>query len=348
MKLFIVGASHQWSIESYYLKHLSKIPDLEIKLFSTSDFEATFLNLRFRLERRISPNKNQYYKLLNLYLLDAIEEFSPDVIVMFKGMEVYPQTLLQLKSRGIKLTNFNPDHPFLFVSRGSGNKNVRDSIGSYDLHFCYSLLVKERIEKEYGLPTFYLPFGYELSEDDFKKVEGEKEILKVCFIGNPDAIRAAHLQYLLKQGLPVDVYGHDWEKYLRKSDFSLLTIYPPVFGLEFWRTVRKYRVQLNIFREHNAGSHNMRTFEIPAVGGVQLAPFSSEHADFFKENEEIFFYQSLQELEEKIKFLLHTPISDMEAIRTQARKRSLVSAYSYEARAMQVYETLLGSSNNNS
>jgi spore maturation protein CgeB len=347
MRLLIVGATESWSIETHYLKYLRQMEGLTVEVVSSSEIAKPYQTLIYKVINRLSPNYNPYHQTVNQSLLQRAQLFRPDAILVFKGMEIYPQTLLQLRSLGIKLVNYNPDHPFLFVSRGSGNKNVRDNVGNYDLHLCYSLQIKQQIEKEYGLKAIHLPFGFELPEEDFKRVEREEELLKTCFIGNPDATRVQYLQYLLKNGLPVDVYGHNWAKHIREKKNSLLTIYPAVYGLEFWRTVRKYRVQLNIFREHNAGSHNMRTFEIPAVGGVQLAPFSSEHTDFFKENEEIFFYQSLEGLEEKIKFLLHTPISDMEAIRTQARKRSLVSAYSYEARAMQVYEILLGLCNNN-
>jgi len=340
MKLLIVGATEPWSIESHYLKYLRQMEGLEVDVVSTSELLRSYRSLTHKVINRLSPNYNPYHQSLNQLLLQRAQLFQPDVLLVFKGMEVYPQTLRQLRSWGIKLANYNPDHPFLFVGRGSGNKNVTYSIGLYDLHFCYSLLVKQRIEQEYCLPAIHLPFGYELSEEDFRAVEGEKEILKICFIGNPDAIRVEHLQYLLKQGLPIDVYGHDWEQHLRKSDFPLLTIYPAVYGLEFWRTARKYRVQLNIFRKHNEGSHNMRTFEMPAVGGIELSMHSLEQEFFFKESGEIFLYRNLVELYLKSKSILEMPSSLISEIRADARGKSLDSHYSYENRAWELFMSI--------
>ena len=70
----------------------------------------------------------------------------------------------------------------------------------------------------------------------------------------------------------------------------MFCVYPIASRPDFWRKNQEYRVQLNLFRQYNEGSHNMRTFEIPAVGGIQLTEYSTEQADFFKEGEEIFSF----------------------------------------------------------
>ena len=54
---------------------------------------------------------------------------------------------------------------------------------------------------------------------------------------------------------------------------------------------RSYAV-INIFREQNYRSHNMKTFEIPAYGGIQFSQYSKEVSSFFKNNRSIFFYSS--------------------------------------------------------
>jgi spore maturation protein CgeB len=340
MRLLIVGATESWSIEIHYLKYLYQMEGLVVDVVSTSDLALSYRSLTYKVINRLSPNFNPYHQAFNQLLLQRAQVFQPDVLLVFKGMEVYPQTLSQLRSGGIKLANYNPDHPFLFVGRGSGNQNVKNSVGNYDLHFCYSLLVKQRIEKEYGIPAIPLPFGFELSEEDFKKVEHEKEVMKVCFIGNPDATRIEYLQQLLKEGLPIDVYGHDWDRHFQKSNFPLLTIFPAVYGLEFWRTARKYRVQLNIFRKHNEGAHNMRTFEIPAVGGIMLAPESQDHRKFFLEGKEIFLYSSIKDAIEKAEMIMNLSYEDAILIRNNALNRSKRSEYSYQNRAVQVLNTL--------
>ncbi|HLA58421.1 MAG TPA: glycosyltransferase, partial [Puia sp.] len=86
--------------------------------------------------------------------------------------------------------------------------------------------------------------------------------------------------------------------------------------------------------------HNMRTFEIPGAGGIQLAPYSEEHASFFNENTEIFLYRDQQELLKHVEYLMNGSPEAANKIRTAARSRSLDSKYSYKDRASIVYRTL--------
>ena len=51
---------------------------------------------------------------------------------------------------------------------------------------------------------------------------------------------------------------------------------------DFWKVLRKYRVQLNLMRPHNLDSHNMRSIEVPAVGGIGLFPDTPDHERFFE------------------------------------------------------------------
>ncbi|WP_457825271.1 glycosyltransferase family protein, partial [Staphylococcus aureus] len=67
----------------------------------------------------------------------------------------------------------------------------------------------------------------------------------------------------VEAGLPIDVYGLNWDRHLAPS--PLLRLNGFVSGDDLLRTLRRYRVQLNVFRPHNGGSHNMRSFEVPAA-----------------------------------------------------------------------------------
>ena len=42
-------------------------------------------------------------------------------------------------------------------------------------------------------------------------------------------------------------------------------------------------------RIHNPDSHNMRSFEVPGVGGIMVAPDTKEHRIFFEVGKEIFY-----------------------------------------------------------
>jgi spore maturation protein CgeB len=77
----------------------------------------------------------------------------------------------------------------------------------------------------------------------------------------------------------------------------------------------------------------MRTFEIPAVGGIQLAPYSVEHEMFFEEGKEIFLYRTTEELIMKAWHILGLSEEEASSIRENALKRCSLDDYSYEGRS---------------
>jgi spore maturation protein CgeB len=335
MRVLIVGSNMHWAIERYFVKYLSQYgatvfqyvaPDIVFKYHSKNLFNKLLFKSKIKTG----------YREVNLGLLQKANEIKPDIIWVFKGMEIFPQTLLELKRRQFKLANFNPDHPFIIISSGSGNKNVTESVGLFDLHFCYHLQLQKEIEERFHIPTVFLPFAYEESDLVYTDPASIVEIKKVCFQGNPDAYRVGMLSLLADAGFAIDIYGQGWQK-TRLVKASGVEIHEIATRPEFWKKNQEYRVQLNLFRQYNVGSHNMRTFEIPAVGGIQLTEYSDEQARFFKEDYEIFFFRIKEELIKKTSELLNMPADKIGSIRNQARKRSLESGYSFADRALTVY-----------
>ena len=224
MRILIIGSQEIWAIENLYNKYLNQ-NGAESEIYPIHDlfYDFYYKNIFNKLLFRINPSF--IYGKLNDDLLKFILLHSFDIVWVFKGMEIYPTTLKAIRDNGIKLVNYNPDHPFYFSGKGSGNANVLNSIACYDLHFCYHNQVMQRIKGEYGIPCHYLPFGYEPVNINFP-VESE-ELLKACFIGNPDNIRANYIQALIDHGIPVDVYGNEWDKYLKLADNT--GVFPAIY-----------------------------------------------------------------------------------------------------------------------
>ena len=337
MKILIVGANSNYAIERFYLKYLAEIPGVQVELFEAQNMflsyyqKSLFTKIIFRL------GYQNIYDKINSALSERIVTMEPEIIFVFKGMEIYPKTLRWAKSKGIKLVNYNPDNPFIFSGRGSGNSNISNSISLYDLHFTYNLEVKKIIEDKYNIPAYWLPFGFDIPEGLFESISDLKEIIKTSFVGNPDRNRVKFLYGLAEKGIAVDLYGNNWEKFLHHKNIN---IYHAVYGSEFWQMIRQYRVQLNPLRKHNLDSHGMRSFEIPAIGGIMLAPVTSEHIKFFKDGEESFFYMDPEDAVLKINDVLSLSQNEANKIRNNAREKSLSSGYSYKHRVNELYKIL--------
>jgi spore maturation protein CgeB len=271
----------------------------------------------------------------------VVEDFGPDIIWVFKGMEISPDSLSWAKSKGIRLVSYNPDNPFIFTGKGSGNSNVTKSIGLYDMHFTYNRSIQKRIQSDYDARTAILPFGFDISEGLFRQCSEMPEILKACFLGNPDDQRADFINKLAEAGVSMDVYGNFWDKFI---DHRNITIYPAVYGDQLWMKLRQYRVQLNLMRIHNEDSHNMRTFEVPGIGGIMVAPDTPEHREYWENGKEVFLFKDLESCISQIRMVLSLPSQQADDIRIAARIKSIDSGYSYRDRAVfvkQEFEKLL-------
>ncbi|MCA0396372.1 MAG: glycosyltransferase [Bacteroidetes bacterium] len=336
MRICIVGSEKVWSIDKLYYKYLVE-EGIDVAMFPAHDLFHDYYYKSFVNKILYRTGISGILNGINSSFLQFVEEFKPDVVWVFKGMEISPKTLSFLHEREVFLVNYNPDNPFLFTGRGSGNRNITASIPYYDLFFTYDALIAERLKKEFGKSVEILPFGYELEEADFESAKEKDEAIKLCFLGNPDKYRAAFILQLAEKikssGGQVVVVGNHWNTFI--PDNSEIQVHPPVYGSAFWSTLRRYRVQLNIMRPHNLYSHNMRSFEIPAVGGIMLTPQTDDHARYFENGESAFFYKDLNEAAEKALYLLNMPVDDANLVRTKARGVSLANGYSYKERALQ-------------
>ncbi|HEY4290076.1 MAG TPA: glycosyltransferase [Puia sp.] len=331
MKILLVGSDYVWSIERVYRKYLLEAGADTVQLFAAQNLFYSYYN-RSLLHKALSrAGLSGIYKRINGLLLKEIDSMRPDVIWVFKGMEVMPSLLRICREKGIPLANFNGDNPFIFSGRGSGNRNVIEGLPLYDMHMTYNLKIREEIEEKYNIRTELLPFGFDVSDEVYAACRREEEVKKICFLGNPDSTRISFIKELAGAGMSIDIYGApEWAEL---ASLPLISVFPPVYEDGFWKNLRRYRVQLNLMRPHNEDSHNMRSFEIPGIGGIMLAPATTEHKLFFKDGCEAFLFNDNRECVEKAAYILSLSREEADKIRDQARKRSLIDGYTYRQRA---------------
>ena len=332
-RILIVGSDEQWSLERIYIKYLKELGVETMhypaqSIFYKFYYKSIFNKLLFK------SGLSGIFKKISNGLLKQASEFKPDLIWFFKGMEIEPGMLKQLKKQDYFLVNYNPDNPFYFSGTGSGNRNISASIGIYNLHLSYDREIRDRITREFKVPCEMLPFGFELSDKLYEECRKQEEVVKLCFLGNPDRNRVQFIEKLA-DSLPVDVYGNDWDKYTSHPNIKC---FGPVYQDGFWKTLYRYRVQLNIMRPHNPASHNMRSFEIAGVGGIGLYPNTPDHRDYWKDEYIIFLYNNVEDCADRAKSLLNLHKEDATKIRDRARSHSLKQGHSYAQRTRQVLD----------
>ena len=265
MKILFLGAFGKGALENFYVDGFSQFPVTLDKFDITEKYyQKISSSLVNRVVNKLMPD--YFFGEINDALLAYVKGKNYDVVLVFKGLTLRPDTLAQLKKQTTLLCCYNPDHPFRFYSAGSGNKNILDSIAVYDLYINYARSVSAEMAKRYPVKVATIPFGYD--SRPFQKLKADWLTAlheKIIFIGSFDMERARFLKAMDDENLLI--FGDQkWRS--RTSAFRSLRIAYAGRGLydeEYKLANQSAFASLNILRKQNLEeqSHNMRSFEVP-------------------------------------------------------------------------------------
>jgi len=106
----------------------------------------------------------------------------------------------------------------------------------------------------------------------------------------------------------VRIWGNGWSRSPHFRTKPKLISDTSIYYYELADVISHTKCSLGLLRQGAGDFHTQRTFEIPACGSLQFAPRNDEILSFFKEDQEIICYASLEELTEKVAFYLrHDP-----------------------------------------
>ena len=333
-KLVIIGSDHPAALEMIFQKELQQ-KGYKVSIFPAQTFFLGFYNQSIWNKIIFRLGWSRIITSIQIMIKQFIDCENPSFVIIFKGMEVKPSTLIWMKKRGILICNYNPDHPFIFSGKGSGNKYITHSVSLFDYYVSYADDVVSRILAG-GVKSFKLPFGFDASGFLLEELDSKDEIMKCCFLGNADEFRVEFLNRLSNLGLEIDVFGENWHEF---NTAKGIKIGPAIYGREFWKILQMYSVQLNLLRPHNCNSHNMRSFDIPGAGGIMLAPSTDDHKSFFQEGIEIFLFDSFETAFEKANFILNLSYDERQLIRRAARARA-VKFHKYKDRVNELIKQI--------
>jgi len=230
------------------------------------------------------------------WLVAATKDIKPDLVYIVKGKTISPKTLEEVKKHlgYAPLVNFNPDSPWDLANR---SKRLLDSIPLYDVHFTWSTKLVNRFKSAGAKSAYYLPFAYDQQLHFPIAVAATDPQFDAVFVGTYSAQRDEILGSLTD--FKIGIWGNDWKKASHVPKNWLQS--GAVYGEEAIRVLNQGAIAINILRPQNEGSHNMRTFEIPASSHLMLTTRSQEQSQWFTEGEEMECYADVQELKEKIR-----------------------------------------------
>ena len=314
--ILIVGSSLDYSLEKCYFRNFKYLGYNNIEIFSLDEK----LILKFLTKFNFLLFKKIYYFICRFLIRKFFKKKKYDLVLIFKGMQFDLKTLTFLKKNSpAKWVNIYTDNPFYYESPTSTSLEVLNCIKFYDL-FClpYKGILLDRLEKYKVKKKLFLPFGYDPFIHNIQKNNSYNKMIN--FIGSFDAYRLSIINNIKKYS--INIYGNGWSfKKIFNHNYNNF-----IFRKKLSSVIGNSAISINILRKQDVGSHNMKTFEIPAMGGLMLTTRSAEQNDFFPENKSCFMFEGTKELEKKIDYILNNP-KIAKKVRVKGIKLSKFHAY---------------------
>lgn len=212
---------------------------------------------------------------------------SSDLALVVKGPFLNARVISHMRTRfRCPVVCWNPDSPFdaAMSNRGSG---IRQAIRAYDAYITWADELAERLS---AVAERVLVFPFAWDPRIVRPAAGTGVAAgRIVFIGVGTGERIAMLRSL--RHLHPMVFGNNW------PEIPGVEIHPAVHGREFCGIVGEAKWNLNLLRPQNARSHNMRTFELVGAGGVQVAPYTTDHRRFLGDDSRTVLFEDTEELE---------------------------------------------------
>jgi spore maturation protein CgeB len=260
-----------------------------------------------RCEARLRGLNSIFRRPLAARLRGVLTQRRADVVLVFKGTELHPDSIGELKRAfGGRWANWFPDDPHaLAVSTALSP--------AYDAFFTHDSSSVEP-HRRAGARAHYLSFGCEPAYHRPLAVAAPWRSA-VTFVGSRDPARARVLADVADLG--IRTWGPRWPA-------------GPVYGDDFIRALAGASVGLNIHQHFGPAGDparygtgaNMRLFELAAVGTPQLSDAKADIARHFAPDREIVLYRSVAELREQARALLADD-ERRRALAAAARTRAL-------------------------
>lgn len=312
---------------NHILDGFLSLKDLEIKVL---DQNITYRpsSLPSKIFKKLKIPRD--FDNLNGRLLDMIKIYNPDIIFIVKGNLIHAKVLAHISNTypATKLVSWSLDDMFawhnrsLFYTLGLKFYDFVFTSKSYNIDELKSLGAKTVI-------FLYQAFSQKYHKP-YRLNANLGQVIDILFIGFAEKSRFEYLEYLASNNLKISVYGSGWNKKKYTKHHNNQEIHPyDLIGDDYARAISNAKITLCFLRKANRDLHTSRSIEIPAIGGFMVAERTDEHKVLFEEDKEAVYFDSKEELLEKVMYYLKNE-SAREFIRSAGHRRCLEEDYSYD------------------
>jgi spore maturation protein CgeB len=258
----------------------------------------------------------------------------PDLVMVVGNVQVLYGVLAFLRSlRPCKIVLYWPDTLINLTSY------QKESATLYDAVATYSSSTIEAFKQIGFREALFFPFAGDV-EFLGSALPGNDFAYDISFAGGWRPEREATLASIVHAfpELKVLIKGTDWERFCTRKELLKFCEPKPVYGKNFGDFIRQSRINLNVIDDTNYPAANMRFFEVPAVGGLQLSSSCPEMENILLDKEDILYYRNESEMLNQVNWVLNNP-AEASRIRQSAREK-IAREHTYSLRIQKLLSTI--------
>lgn len=316
MKVLIVGDYHSRLYEEAFYNSFKSLN------FATEKFSwwQYFKGYQYGLEDKSDILKKIYYKFQNKFLIGPtlfkinkdlykkVQDFEPDLVFIYRGTHIWPQTIKKIKDLGVVVFGYNNDDPFGKKYWKYVWRNFVSSIKLYDHLFVYRHKNAQDLSK-LGYYNFSQLRSYYIKEDNYiiPNASNERFNADVSFVGHfEDDGRDECLKYLIDNGVRVKIFGGESWFNSRYYNFFINNLgkISNLNKVDYNLSLNCAKICLVFLSKRNNDTYTRRCFEIPAAGSLMLSEYTQDLDSLFKQGVEADYFCSKEELLDKVKYYL--------------------------------------------
>lgn len=335
MRVLLVGSGEAHHIGAFFQKALTALGHEQALVDEGKYLKRLSASIVHRIAYRLLRHRLFTFEAFNQEVVETARRFRPDVVLVTKGASLVPATLSRVKEGTRALwVNYATDDPFNPRHR---TPDLLASIPLYDLYACTKRAIMDDVRRAGCAQVVYVPFAYEptLHFPEQPATENEKARFDtdVVFVGTADPERYPLFRTLAAQPhLRLRLYGTYWERdrVLRRYHEGI------VFARTYRLALAGAKIALCLLRRANRDHQTLRSFEIPACGAFMLAERTEEHLALFAEEREAVYFDSTEELLEKVTYYLARE-SQRRRIAEAGHRRVVQGRHTYQDRLVEIF-----------
>jgi spore maturation protein CgeB len=266
MRVLIVGEDSPGALANSYARAFRGM-GAEVQRYCTRrGYAESFPGAEARIAGRLV--RGLALRRFNARLLRHLDGTGADLVLVIKGENIFPETVETLRRViSAPVVNFYPDDPF---SRHRANRPAAGTgvLARYDACFTFARHLIPAYRAAGAESVHYLPFARD--PELHAPVPAAEPDFDVVFAGNISVERVPWLEGL--EGFTMAVYSNEGLRRVPPgSPLRKAVYFPPAFERDLPRALNRGRISVNVMRDQNRGSHNMRSFESPACGVFTLS-----------------------------------------------------------------------------